>query len=295
MIGPEAALILCRFLFDGAAIVLWGTSSYLATLVPDALARYLGKRLLICHVVAITIVTATTILLLPLRAATIGDGWSDAVDIGTIQTVLLETNVGTAWEAQALFAFLILLAAAVSAPMRLRALAVFSGLLLSSQAMIGHASMDEGWLEALHRINDVLHLLSGGAWLGALLPVLMLIPLFDDERYGPQARIALMRFSTAGHGAVALVIATGVVNMLLIVGGLPLDWSFNYQILLSAKTVLVVVMVLLAVVNRYLFVPRISHYRHGPDRTLVPATIAEITIGAAVVALVAWFGTLEPN
>jgi putative copper resistance protein D len=295
MIGPEAALIICRFLFDGAAIALWGTSSYLAALVPDMLARHLGKRLLICHVVAITIVTATTLLLLPLRAATIGTGWSDAVDVGTVEAVLFETSVGMAWEAQALTAVLILLSMAVPQRRRLLALAISSGLLLSSQVLIGHASMDEGWLEALHRINDIIHLLSGGAWLGALLPILMLIPLFDDERFSPQARIALMRFSTAGHVTVALVIATGVVNMLMIVGGLPLDWSFPYQVLLSIKIALVAIMVMLAAINRYLFVPRTSHYDHGPYRTLVPATIVEIIIGAAVIALVAWFGTLEPN
>ena len=295
MIAPEVALILCRFLFYGAAIVLWGTSSYLCTLVPETLARQLGGRLRVYHVIAIMIVLAMTAALLPLRAATIGDGWSDAIDLRTIFGVLFETNVGTVWQAQAVCSILALLVIASPARRHYTAIAISSGLLLATQAITGHVAMDQGWLEAAHRINDIVHLLSGGAWLGSLLPVLMLFSWLRDKELGFVARVSLIRFSTAGHVAVAVVIVTGAINTLMIVGGLPLDWSFAYQVLLSTKTFLVVVMVLLAVVNRYVFVPRLSHHHPGPMKALVAATIAEIVVGSLVVGLVAWFGTLEPN
>lgn len=218
MIGPEAALIICRSLFDGAAIALWGASSFLAVLVPGALARHLSKRLLVSDVIAITVVVAMTALLLPLKAATIDDGWIDAIDVRTILAVLFEMNVGTAWQAQALAATLVSTSMAVPARRRQGALALSSGLLLATQAVIGHASTDEEWMESAQRLNDAARLWSGGAWLEALLPVLMLTRLLKDNNFGAAAQIVLIRFSTVGLAAVAIAIATGIMNTLMTVG-----------------------------------------------------------------------------
>jgi len=79
----------------------------------------------------------------------------------------------------------------------------------------------------------------------------------------------------------------------LITGGLPLDWSVPYQRLLALKIGLVVIMVLMAVFNRYGLVPRIGRSR-AAGNALAAGTIAEIVVAIGVVALVAWFGTLEP-
>jgi putative copper resistance protein D len=103
-----------------------------------------------------------------------------------------------------------------------------------------------------------------------------------------------MRFSTIGHFVVALAIASGAINLYLVVGGLPLDWSFPYQVLLAIKIALVGVMTAQALVNRYLFVPRLSHHAPGALRALARGTKAEIGLGACVLLLVAWFGTLDP-
>lgn len=295
MITPEAVLILCRFLAYGAAILLWGTSAYLCTLVPDRLAEQLDRRLRMAQVIAIAVMIAMTAVLLPLRAATIGDGWGDALNTATIDAVLFETNVGAAWMAQASAVILLLAAAFAPRRWRQRSIAMASGLVLATQPMIGHAAMNSGWIGIAHQANDVVHLLSGGAWLGSLLPVLMLLPLLASHDLGSQARIALMRFSTAGHVAVALVIATGIVNMLLIIGGPPLDWSFPYQALLFIKIALVALMALLAIANRYIFVPNLGRSHDAAMRTLVAATLAEILLGIAVVGLVGWFGTLTPT
>ncbi|SQC92822.1 Inner membrane protein YebZ [Cedecea neteri] len=66
---------------------------------------------------------------------------------------------------------------------------------------------------------------------------------------------AMMRFSRYGHLAVAAVLVTGVVNSLLILGWtLPLE--SGYFRLLALKVGLVLVMVTLALINRYILVPR---------------------------------------
>jgi putative copper resistance protein D len=74
---------------------------------------------------------------------------------------------------------------------------------------------------------------------------------------------------------------------------LPSDWSFSYQRLLSAKIAVVAAMVLIAVINRYVFVPKFAR-----DHSLLQlkiCVITEVVLGLVVVALVAWFGTLQPR
>ena len=212
----------------------------------------------------------------------------------TIRAVLFETGVGRVWQAQAGAA--LLLAASLAMPRRLRAkaTAATSGLLLAMLALTGHAAMHEGLLGLGHRANDALHVLAGGAWLGALLPVLLVLGGLDDPRRQRDAGIALRRFSAAGHAAVALVVATGAVNTMLVLGRLPADWSSPYQALLAIKIALVLTMAMLALINRYVLVPRLSRGRDAAVRGLRSATLAEIGLGVAVIGCVAVFGLLEP-
>ena len=102
------------------------------------------------------------------------------------------------------------------------------------------------------------------------------------------------RFSTAGHAAVAAVLAGGIVNFALVLGCWPTDWSSLYQALLACKIALVLAMTGLAVVNRYIFVPRIGQSNGTAVRAVRTGAIAEILLGAAVLALVATFGLLDP-
>lgn len=285
-------LILCRFLFDGAVLFLWGMSAYLACLVPAQLSRLLDHRLCRPRNVAVLTVVATTVVMLPLRAAAIGEGWRDAFSPTVLQTVALDTGVGRAWLAQACLAALLVTTSALPNRHRPAARAVCAGLLLFTLVISGHAAMNGGWLRIVHRANDGIHLLSGGAWLGALVPVLAVLPLLYDPRWQQDARLALTRFSTAGHVAVALVLLSGIANTMLVVASVPSDWSRSYQLLLVVKIGLVGVMVTLAIVNRYVVVPRLGRRRF--PLALKLATAAEVGLGVAVVALVAWIGTLPP-
>ena len=64
--------------------------------------------------------------------------------------------------------------------------------------------------------------------------------------------------------------------------------------LLAAKLVLVATMVALALVNRYVLAPRLK--ADGPARrALMQSCVAEVVLGAAVVALVSLFGLLDPK
>ena len=111
-----------------------------------------------------------------------------------------------------------------------------------------------------------------------------------------ESGLALRRFSIAGHGAVALVLATGIANALLVAGS-PADWLIPspYHILLPIKMTLVATMVGLAITNRYVWVPRLKSRGGAAVRAITRRTIVELVLGAAVLALVALFGLLDPN
>lgn len=293
MTDPGAALILCRFLLDAATLLLWGASAYLCTLVPSGLRSNVWARLYPFRTTAIVCVTMATAATLPLRAATIGEGWRDAVNFETLASIASETSVGTAWLCQVVATLLLLATGALPPRHRLSATAATCALLLCSQAVTGHAAMNEGWLRTLHQANDIVHMLAGGAWLGALLPLLIILRPLAEPSKRQEARTALIRFSTAGHIAVAVVILSGVANMLLILGRLPTDWTIDYQRLLAIKIGLVAMMTLTAILNRYVFVPRLARRSHSIS-ALTAGTAAEIILGLFVIGLVAWFGMLAP-
>lgn len=294
-LDPEAALAIYRFLHDGATMFLWGAFAFLWALVPVGLAETVGGRLSSMRTVAVVVSVATTVAALPLEAAAIGNGWSDAIDPATIWAVLFQTSVGPALMAQMVAALLLAATLALPLRMRSRGTAVASGLLLATLALTGHAAMHEGVLGVAHRINDAVHVLAGGAWLGALVPLMPLLRALHDRSTSHDAGIALRRFSSAGHGAVAIVIMTGVLNTALVLGRWPTDWSSPYQAMLAGKIALVVVMTSLAIVNRYVLVPRMARARGSAILALRQATLAEIALGAVVVGLVSVFGLLEPS
>jgi copper resistance protein D len=292
---PDVALVVCRFLHDGSAMLLFGAFAYLSTLVPRPLALVTGDRLRSVQLVATAIAVATTVAALPLEAAVIGEGWSNAYDPAMIGSVLLETSVGQAWQAQAVAALLVAAALALSSNAGQIATALGAGVLLACLSLTGHAVMQAGWLGLAHRVNDTVHVLSGGVWLGALVPLLLILGALDEPERQSDAGVALRQFSTAGHVAVALVIASGSVNTALILGGWPADWSSPYQAMLTVKIVLVGLMVGLAIFNRYGLVPRIAGQRRGAVKAIRIGAILEIALGLAVIGLVSTFGTLAPT
>ena len=294
MSETEAALAVCRFVHDAAIMLLWGASAYLAALVPRDFARHLERHFASFWRGTAVVAILTTVASLPIEVAGIGTGWRDVLDSATVSAVLFDTSVGHAWQVQMAAAFL--LGVTVLAPNwgQPAFTALASGLLLVTLALTGHAAMHEGWLGAAHQFNDGMHVLAGGAWLGALVPLLPILRGLDSRAWRTEAGVALRRFSTAGHAAVALVIATGVTNTLLVLGRWPLDWTSPYQALLAAKIGIVAIMTFLAVANRYVMVPRMARDPIGSLEMLRLATLVEIGLGMTAIACVSVFGLLEP-
>jgi copper resistance protein D len=292
LIAPHVALALERLCFDAAAIAAYGISGFIAWVAPKRLGQAIAASSNFLIVAAGSLALLSTFAWLPIEAAVIGDSWQSAFDRSTLSVLLCDTAMGKAWLVR--LALSLLVAAALlwrSAPIARLAL---SGLLLASLALTGHANMDEGARGVPHILNDALHLLAAGAWLGSLLALPGCLTRLRDPAFCTEAKTALRRFSSAGHLAVALAIATGIVNTVLVLGRWPTDFTSAYQMLLVAKIALVAGMIGLALVNRYIFVPRMVT---EPDRAIIQirnGTYAELALGAGVLALVAFFGILDP-
>ena len=293
MIAPHVALPLARLCFDTAAIAAYGISGFIAWVAPKRLGQAIAASSNFLIVAAGSLALLSTLAWLPIEAAVIGDSWQSALDRGTLSALLCDTAMGKAWLVR--LALSLLLTGALlwrSTPIVRLAL---SGLLLASLALTGHANMDEGARGVLHILNDALHLLAGGAWLGSLLALPDCLARLRDPAFCTEAKTALRRFSSAGHLAVALAIATGIVNTVLVLGRWPTDFTSTYQMLLVAKIALVAGMTGLALVNRYIFVPRMVT---EPDRAIIQirnGTYAELALGASVLALVGFLGILDPT
>ncbi|MDF3917870.1 copper homeostasis membrane protein CopD [Salinicola salarius] len=294
MIDSGTALVVSRFAFDAAALFLWGSSTYLLSIRSRELRGWLWGRLAALRWSAIGVATVVTLASLPLRTADMAGAWSATRDAELLWRVATQTTIGAAWLCQTTAVALLLAASVPKSRRRLPAVALSSALMLGSLTISGHAAMHAGELGWLHRGNDWLHLLAGGFWIGALPAVVLLLGRLGKSNAKRSAVMALARFSNLGHVAVAVVLLSGVINTGLIVGGWPNDWSMTYQRLLGTKIALVLIMVLVALYNRYRLVPRLTI---APDALirLKRATLLELTLATAIIVLVAAFGMMQPR
>ena len=224
------------------------------------------------------------------------------LDRETLAFVVGETGHGTAFMVQALA-----LLAAVGLAFFGRGarggwlVAAAAGVALGSLAWTGHAGATEEWPGALHRLSDIVHLLAVAAWTGALVMLLRALVATKDVSVVPEAKKALTAFAVAGSVIVGLIIVTGLVNSVMIVGfaGLPLLPYTLYGQLLIAKLGLFALMLVLASLNRWRLTPRLDPKPDDGDPSRAVAAVRTslaLETGAAItiLALVAWLGTLAP-
>ena len=102
------------------------------------------------------------------------------------------------------------------------------------------------------------------------------------------------RFSVYGAASGAALALTGLVNAWYRVGSLAALTGTDYGRLLLAKLALVAFMVALAIVNRYLWTPRLLGPPGNAMRALRRNTVLEIAAGAGVLAIVGALGATMP-
>jgi len=228
---------------------------------------------------------------------------------GVVGIVLMQTRFGEDWNLRA--ALVILLAVCLAVQGRTRKhVAGWIGLLaaaafIASLAWAGHgAAAEDVPFDAIHLPADILHLLAAGAWLGALLPLVLLLAQARRDS-SPEAvtvgRAATLRFSTLGLSCVGTLLVTGVVNTWFLSGSVPALLGTLYGQLLLVKIAVFVTMIAFASVNQRRLLPQLADV--ASDAALRLRAVGEVgrnasieaSLGVFVLAVVGIIGILPPG
>ncbi|MBP2167026.1 putative copper resistance protein D [Erwinia toletana] len=284
--------IICRWLHFAAVMLLAGSAFYSAVLAPKRYKAQLARRLQPLLVTSSVVALASAVALLAAQTGLMSGDWRNIADAETWQAVL-DTGFGRAWRWQLVLPLLACLAFTLRGQLCQRLLLLAGVAQLCGLAFVGHAAMLDGWPGAVQRTNHALHLIASAFWVGGLLPLLVLMADARHIALRSDAIRAMMRFSRYGHLAVALVIITGMINSLMILGW-PLSSFALYSQLLLAKILLVGLMVLVALINRYWLVPRFRRAGEQAQQIFIRMTQLELFVGCVVLLLVSIFATLAP-
>lgn len=277
------ALVLCRFLHFVVVLMLFGVWVFRPLLLTDAavnLDRSLAR--ITRWLTAVALLSGVTWLLL-ITASMAGD-WSAAFAPSTLSLVLSKTFFGQVWRWHLLFNALLMVL--LWTPLRTNAALrlIFSGLLLATLAPVGHGAMLDGLSGQLLILNQIIHLVCVGTWLGGLMLLVLIL------RQPVALDVVLRRFSGIGYGLVAGLLITGLINVRVLTGQCwPTPLLSGFALILLIKVVLVAAMLGLALFNRL----RIKDCEQRVG-TLKTSVLLEWLLGIGAVAAVSLLGTMPP-
>jgi putative copper resistance protein D len=299
----ELAVIILRLVQYSAASVLMGSALFFFYALPaagpaSAASLRWPKPLLSASAVLLAIAA-----LLGLAAQTVS--LADALTVETLATVVTEMDLGKAALARTALALVawvyIILAPRGRAPWL--GAGVLGTLACATFGWMGHGAATEGSGHALHLAADILHVLAAALWLGAVTAFAALAAPRNQDRSRLEAiAAALDRFSMLGIALVTTLAATGLVNAWFLVG-LDLAGALHdpYGQLLALKLLFFAGMLALAALHRQRSVPALvaivsadAPPQRGVLRSLRRSLLTEALLGLAVLAVVAWLGTLSP-
>nr|WP_166176330.1 copper homeostasis membrane protein CopD [Altererythrobacter segetis] len=299
----ELAVILLRLVQYSAASVLMGSALFFVYALPargpaSAASLRWAKPLLIG---AALMLAAGTLLGLALQTEML----ADELSAEALTAVVTQMDLGKAAVARAALALIAAICAMVVPRGRTLWLGtgVLGSLACATFGWMGHGAATEGGGHTLHLVADVLHALAAAGWIGALVAFAALAapPGQEPERLSALSA-ALQRFSPVGISLVAALAATGLVNVWYLIGtDVAAVLRDPYAQLLALKLVLFTAMLALAALHRQRSVPALAATL---ETNLLPqgdvlaslrrSLFGEAALGLAVLAAVAWLGTLAP-
>ncbi len=231
-------------------------------------------------------------LWLILQAAAMADADSAMTAFAAVPTVLLKTSFGHVVLLQ-IAAFLIL---AVVMGMRdsTHRQSISLGMAVIAVALqAGHShafSMQPGL--SLLLACDVLHLAGAGAWLGGLVPLLLLVRAASPQAGATAARA----FSPLGQASIFALVVSAAIQGWVLVASIPGLIGTAYGWLVLIKLALFGVLLGFAWFNRYRFAPALL--RGDPalaKRTLIRSIALQTGFAAAIVLAAVILSELPPS
>ncbi|MCX4065511.1 copper homeostasis membrane protein CopD [Pseudomonas sp. S1Bt30] len=276
-------LVLCRFVHFIVVLLMFGAWAFRPWLLGGDTQPALDRTLLRLTRGLAWIGLASGAAWLLLITASMAGGWDAALQPNTVRLVLSKTFFGQVWVWHLLLNLLLVIALVKPWPaLRLPLLA----LLLATLAPVGHGAMLDGMSGRLLILNQVVHLVCVGAWLGGLLLLVLIFRQAPSYRLEP----VLRRFSGVGYGLVAALLVSGLINVRVLTGQLwPTPLFSGFALILLIKVMLVLGMLGLALLNRL---------RLDSDEqrlaSLKGSVMLEWLLGVCAVAAVSVLGTLPP-
>src|SRR5215470_470001 len=151
----------------------------------------------------------------------------DVISDKTVWILLTETQFGFVWQLRLVLAALLAnicllgrLAAAQQSDLQGILAVIVAAAFAGALAWAGHGGSTPGRGD-LHVAADVLHLIAAAAWLGGLVPLVLLLgqqPPGAHEGWTIFVGHAIRRFSTLGIVSVSVLIVSGLINAWFLVG-----------------------------------------------------------------------------
>lgn len=258
-----------------AALLLAAGLVAFTVLLPRTLPRATSRRLRQVTLGAGLVAALAALALVPLSGAVKLDRGVDAVSSPAAWDAGL---VGHEWLAASLLVTGLAIATVASrlATTRGRAVAlVGAALALTSPSLVGHTrSVDP---ELLLVLTDIAHLFAGAIWFGGLVGLVLTLRALSRE----DAAGVLARFSTAAATSLAVLVAMGSVLSWRILGSWENLLHTTYGTLLLVKIGVVALAVAVAVVNRFVLLPRVRQDA-GRIRRAVAVEGALLTVALLV-------------
>src|SRR5471032_3466627 len=145
--------VLCRFLHFLSVMQVFGVSVMVGLLAPKDFAAGLLRQNQRLMAISVGIALLTSIGMLAIQAGLMGNGWQDCLNLN-VWLLVLTTTFGEVWRWHLLLTAMVLMVCLMDwLPGRVMLMFLTSTGLLFSQALIGHAAMNEGALGLLQRGN----------------------------------------------------------------------------------------------------------------------------------------------
>jgi len=190
------------------------------------------------------------------------------------------------------------------APSRIQLLVLLGaaiGLALTAP-LAGHAGGHSP--RAVLLCTDTLHVLCMSAWLGGLVTLLIVLAI-AARKLPPRDRTPLMavvvgRFSWMARIAVGLLLLTGVIQSLALVGSFPALVDTDYGLLVLAKIALFALLIVLGAYNQRWALPRLRRLAAAGDEPghaaalLRQAVALEVGLALVVIAVTSVLVVTEP-
>jgi copper resistance protein D len=313
--GLNTPLIVVRAIHFAATAITTGAVVFGTVVLEPALRSEQGpcrgrkpnelrRQMLFLAWIGLGLTVLSGVIWLLIEAASMSElPFDQAMSSSVLVTVLQETQFGQVCEIRILLSLVLAACLAYHRFARADRLALAAGLgLAAAIAWTGHAGSTPGELGNLHLTADALHLVAAAAWIGALVPLTILLAGARGDRalaWPSLVRDATRRFSTLGVVSVATIAATGIVNAWILVGSFDALLSTGYGRLLMLKLGVLAIMLVFAASNRFWLTPRLARTSGNelPEQTLQQLTrnsVIEIVFGFAIFAIVGMLGTMHP-